>query len=62
MVVAGVAMIANKEIEQNAEVFSHSPITVEEDYVYGWLLKALRDFCGTFGRTTPVLESGRACS
>jgi predicted nucleotidyltransferase component of viral defense system len=34
-------MIADKEIEQKAAEFSISPINVEKDYVYSWLLKAI---------------------
>src|SRR5580658_78766 len=34
-------MIADKEIEQKAAEFSISPINVEKDYIYGWLLKAI---------------------
>src|ERR1700733_3591828 len=36
-------MIPDKEIEQKAAEFSISPINVEKDYVYGWLLKAIYD-------------------
>jgi len=36
-------MISDKEIEQKAAEFSISPINVEKDYVYGWLLKAIFD-------------------
>jgi predicted nucleotidyltransferase component of viral defense system len=36
-------MIADTEIEQKAAEFSISPINVEKDYVYGWLLKAIYD-------------------
>jgi hypothetical protein len=36
-------MIADKEIEQKAAEGQISPINVEKDYVYGWLLKAIYD-------------------
>jgi predicted nucleotidyltransferase component of viral defense system len=36
-------MIAYKEIEQKAAEGQISPINVEKDYVYGWLLKAIYD-------------------
>jgi predicted nucleotidyltransferase component of viral defense system len=34
-------VITDKEIEQKAAEFSISPINVEKDYVYSWLLKAI---------------------
>lgn len=34
-------MITEKEIEQKASEFGISPINVQKDYVYGWLLKAI---------------------
>ena len=51
-------MIADKEIEQKAAEFSISPINVEKDYVYSWLLKAI------YGRpqlaSRLVLKGGQA--
>jgi len=34
-------MIVDSEIEQKATEFSISPIDVEKDYIYGWLLKSI---------------------
>jgi predicted nucleotidyltransferase component of viral defense system len=34
-------MIADQEIEQKAAEFALSPVNVEKDYVYSWLLKAI---------------------
>jgi predicted nucleotidyltransferase component of viral defense system len=51
-------MIADKEIEQKATEFSISPISVEKDYVYGWLLKAIYDRPQLAARL--VLKGGQA--
>jgi predicted nucleotidyltransferase component of viral defense system len=51
-------VITEREIEQKASEFSISPINVEKDYVYSWLLKAI------YARPEPaarlVLKGGQA--
>jgi predicted nucleotidyltransferase component of viral defense system len=51
-------VIQGKEIEQKAAEFSISPINVEKDYVYGWLLKAIYDRPALAARL--VLKGGQA--
>jgi predicted nucleotidyltransferase component of viral defense system len=51
-------MIADNEIEQKAAEFCISPINVEKDYVYGWLLKAIYDRPQLAARL--VLKGGQA--
>lgn len=51
-------MIADKEIEQKAAEFSISPVNVEKDYIYGWLLKAIYDRPQLAARL--VLKGGHA--
>lgn len=51
-------MITDKEIEQKAAEFSISPINVEKDYVYSWLLKAIFARAGLASRL--VLKGGQA--
>lgn len=51
-------MIGNKDIEEKAAEFSISPIEVEKDYVYSWLLKAIYERPDLSQRL--VLKGGQA--
>jgi len=51
-------MIHDTEIEHKAAEFSISPINVEKDYVYGWLLKGIYDRRQLAARL--VLKGGQA--
>lgn len=51
-------MITNADIEQKAAEFSISPIDVEKDYVYSWLLKAIYEQPALANRL--VLKGGQA--
>jgi predicted nucleotidyltransferase component of viral defense system len=51
-------MIADREIEQKAAEFALTPINVEKDYVYGWLLNAIYDRPQLASRL--VLKGGQA--
>jgi len=51
-------VINDKEIEERAAAFSISPISVEKDYVYSWLLKAIVARTGLSSRL--VLKGGQA--
>ena len=51
-------MISNADIEQKAREFAISPIDVEKDYVYSWLLKAIFEQPALASRL--VLKGGQA--